>query len=444
MTQAVHPLRRPPLLDLRRLPRGGHRHRRHPPRAGRGVRRRGLGEGHARARASCALTAGPGVTNGMSAMGSALQNGSPMRRARRPRAGDALGPGLAAGDRPRAVRRAADALGAHGRLDGRDPGADGRGARAPRSGRRRARRSSTSRSTRCSWSPTSTPTSPARCPTRCERRRPPTASSRPIELLRGAERPVIMAGTGLYWAHGEHALQALCEELQIPVFLNGLARGCVPADHRLFFSRARGTALKGADVALVIGVPMDFRLGFGGSFGEDTQIVAIGSVAARARRTRARSRPSCTAAWRRRSTRCATGRRRVADRSGWVAPLRAVEDEKRAGEQAELDRRRARRCTRCASTRELDAGARPRRDRDRRRRRLRLLRRQDDRHLRAGLLDGPGPVRLPRLRARATRSPRSSRIPDRQVCLLLGDGAFGFSGHGVRHASCATACPSSR
>ncbi len=57
----------------------------------------------------------------------------------------------------------------------------------------------------------------------------------------------------------------------MPVFLNGLARGCVPADHERFFSRARGPGLKGADVALVIGVPMDFRLGFGGSFGDDTR-----------------------------------------------------------------------------------------------------------------------------------------------------------------------------
>ena len=85
-------------------------------------------------------------------------------------------------------------------------------------------------------------------------------------LLRGAERPVIMAGTGLYWSHGEQELLALAEELRIPVFLNGLARGCVPADHELFFSRARGAGLRGADVALVIGVPLDFRLGFGDAF----------------------------------------------------------------------------------------------------------------------------------------------------------------------------------
>src|ERR1700675_1987471 len=94
-------------------------------------------------------------------------------------------------------------------------------------------------------------------------------------LLAAAERPVIMAGTDLYWGHGEQALMELAHTLRIPVFLNGLARGCVPADDELFFSRARSQALKGADVALVVGVPMDFRLGFGASFGEDTEIVVI-------------------------------------------------------------------------------------------------------------------------------------------------------------------------
>jgi len=98
---------------------------------------------------------------------------------------------------------------------------------------------------------------------------------RAAELLKDAERPVIMAGTDLYWGHGEQQLLELAQTLRIPVFLNGLARGCVPADHEMFFSRVRSRALKGADVALVIGVPMDFRLGFGGSFGEDTELIVI-------------------------------------------------------------------------------------------------------------------------------------------------------------------------
>ena len=75
-----------------------------------------------------------------------------------------------------------------------------------------------------------------------------------------------------------YGLVELAQTLRIPVFLNGLARGCLAADDELFFSRARSHALKGADVALVVGVPMDFRLAFGAAFGEETQIVVIDSA----------------------------------------------------------------------------------------------------------------------------------------------------------------------
>src|SRR5690349_8510145 len=94
-------------------------------------------------------------------------------------------------------------------------------------------------------------------------------------ILAAAERPAIMAGTGLYWGRGEGGLRALAERLGIPVFLNGLGRGCLPADHELAFSRARGAGLGGADVALLIGVPIDFRLGFGGSFGERAKLIRL-------------------------------------------------------------------------------------------------------------------------------------------------------------------------
>src|SRR5436853_421240 len=83
-------------------------------------------------------------------------------------------------------------------------------------------------------------------------------------------RSSISRSTSSSWRHPSPRLPGT---LRIPVFLNGLARGCVPADHELFFSRARSHALKGADVALVVGVPMDFRLGFGAAFGEDTEII---------------------------------------------------------------------------------------------------------------------------------------------------------------------------
>ncbi len=98
---------------------------------------------------------------------------------------------------------------------------------------------------------------------RCRRRRTRPGGS----LLAAAQRPVIMAGTNVWWGHAEAALLRLAEQRRIPVLMNGMARGAVPADHPLAFSRARSKALGEADVALVVGVPMDFRLGFGGVFG---------------------------------------------------------------------------------------------------------------------------------------------------------------------------------
>ena len=161
-----------------------------------------------------------------------------------------------------------------------------------------------------------------------------------IALLDAAERPVIMAGTNLYWGRGEHALAALAEARGIPVYLNGQARGCLPADHELFFSRARGDGLKGADLALVIGVPMDFRLGFGGSFGEDTTLVVID----RAEPARAHPRDVEVSLYGGidATLRALIGDSATPDRTrDWVAHLRGKEDEKRAAEKAELDDGRA-------------------------------------------------------------------------------------------------------
>jgi acetolactate synthase-1/2/3 large subunit len=165
--------------------------------------------------------------------------------------------------------------------------------------------------------------------------------ARAVALLRDAERPVLMAGSNLYWGHGEGALRTLAEELEIPVFLNGLARGCVPADHELFFSRARSAALRGADVALVVGVPMDFRLGFGQAFGAETEVVVID------RAEPVHDHPRTVAAELyggipaildalRGGARGAAARRRP-----WVAQLRETEDERRAAEEAEFSDERA-------------------------------------------------------------------------------------------------------
>jgi acetolactate synthase I/II/III large subunit len=249
------------------------------------------------------------------------------------------------------------------------------------------------------------------------------ALDRAAELLSGAERPVVMAGTGLYWAHGENALRALCEELQIPVFLNGLARGCVPADDPMFFSRARGTGLKGADVALVVGVPMDFRLGFGGSFGEETQLIVVGSSAPE------REHPREVAAELYGSVAGTLDALRSAggpDRSAWVNELRAAENEKRAAEQDDLtDDRSPLHPMRVYGelAQVLDRNAVVIGDGGDF---VSFAGRMIETYEPGCWMD-PGPYGCLGAGPGAALAAKIAH-PDRQVCLLLGDGAFGFAG----------------
>jgi acetolactate synthase-1/2/3 large subunit len=252
------------------------------------------------------------------------------------------------------------------------------------------------------------------------------ALERAAELLRGAERPVVMAGTDLYWGHGESALRGLVEELRLPTFLNGLARGCVPADHELFFSRARSTALQGADVALVIGVPMDFRLGFGASFGAETEIVAIDVAEPQ------RAHPRAVAAELYGDVSQTLGDLRRAVGSGrkrnerWVSQLRETETEKRMAERAEMQDARSplhpmRLYAELAGVLDRDAivvgdGGDF----------VSYAGRVVDSFEPGCWLD-PGPFGCLGAGPGYALAAKLAR-PERQVVLLLGDGAFGFSG----------------
>lgn len=91
----------------------------------------------------------------------------------------------------------------------------------------------------------------------------PDEVRRAADILARAERPVVMAGSAVWFDQAWEALHALVETLNAPVYLNGMGRGAIPADHPLFFSLSRRAALSQADVVLVIGTPFDFRLGFG-------------------------------------------------------------------------------------------------------------------------------------------------------------------------------------
>jgi acetolactate synthase-1/2/3 large subunit len=92
---------------------------------------------------------------------------------------------------------------------------------------------------------------------------PPADVERLAALLASATRPAVVAGSGVYWDGAWHALAALAERAGAPVFTNGMGRGCLPHGHPWAFQLARGLALREADVVLVLGTPLDFRLGYG-------------------------------------------------------------------------------------------------------------------------------------------------------------------------------------
>ncbi|OBJ89477.1 acetolactate synthase [Mycobacterium asiaticum] len=249
------------------------------------------------------------------------------------------------------------------------------------------------------------------------------ALDRVADLLAKAQRPVIMAGTNVWWGRGETALLRLAEQLRIPVLMNGMARGAVPADHPLAFSRARSKALGGADVALIVGVPMDFRLGFGGVFGAQTQLV----VADRARPERNHPRSVAAELYGDLSaTLSALAGSRAADHQDWIDELRAVEDSARDQEKAELAEDRI-----PLHPMRVYAELAPLLDRDA----IVVIDAGDFGSYAGRVIDsyqpgcwldsgpfgclGSGPGYA--LAAKLAR-------PDRQVVLLQGDGAFGFSG----------------
>src|SRR5450756_202344 len=105
----------------------------------------------------------------------------------------------------------------------------------------------------------------------------PDLIERAARLIREAERPAVIAGGSVWWAHAEAELKELVETAHLPLTVNGLARGILPRGHPLFFPRARGPALGEADLILVIGVPLDFRLNFGQPpvFAEGAKLVVM-------------------------------------------------------------------------------------------------------------------------------------------------------------------------
>jgi acetolactate synthase-1/2/3 large subunit len=161
----------------------------------------------------------------------------------------------------------------------------------------------------------------------------PGAVERAARLIRDAERPAIIAGGSVWWSRAEADLGALVEGAQLPLCVNGMARGMLPPGHPLLFARARAKALGEADVILVVGVPLDFRLNFGQPpvFAEDARLVVLDVDAHRKHRTAEVSLYGDLKAALASLAAAASGGR---ERSAWLESLRAAEVASRHGDLA--------------------------------------------------------------------------------------------------------------
>jgi acetolactate synthase-1/2/3 large subunit len=88
--------------------------------------------------------------------------------------------------------------------------------------------------------------------------------ARAAERLAAAERPVIMCGNGVHWDQSAGAVLELARKLDAPIFFNGMARSCFDVADPHVFQKARREAFIDCDAILVLGAPLDFRLGYGG------------------------------------------------------------------------------------------------------------------------------------------------------------------------------------
>jgi acetolactate synthase-1/2/3 large subunit len=250
----------------------------------------------------------------------------------------------------------------------------------------------------------------------------PDEVSRAATLLAGAERPVIIAGSDVWGGNAIAELRAAAEALQVPVFTNGMGRGALPPSHPLAFAKARRPALNEADVVCVIGTPLDFRLGFG-EFGEAQVVHIVDAPSQRASHVEIAVSP-------------AGDLRRIlatiADHSGdrkdhgeWIAGLRTAEDAGKVRDSEAM-----------AADRDPIKPARVYGE-------LRKVLAEDavtigdggdfvsyaGRYLepaRPGTWLDPGPYGCLGTGMGYAMGARVT-YPDRQICVLLGDGAAGFS-----------------
>lgn len=116
-------------------------------------------------------------------------------------------------------------------------------------------------------------------PSRAQKRSRPAADpgavKEAVDMLAKAERPIIYAGGGAFFSGAAPELERFVDITKIPFYTTPMSRGLVPEDHVVSFQGARTTAMREADVILVVGTRLNWMIQYGQRFARDAKIIQI-------------------------------------------------------------------------------------------------------------------------------------------------------------------------
>src|SRR5690242_8113151 len=117
----------------------------------------------------------------------------------------------------------------------------------------------------------------ARCPDPPRTQAMPADVDRALNVLQGAERPLVIIGKGMAYSHAEDEVRAFIERTQLPFLASPMGKGVMPDDHPLSVGAARSLALQQADVVFLMGARFNWIMHFGlpPRYSKDVRVIQL-------------------------------------------------------------------------------------------------------------------------------------------------------------------------
>jgi acetolactate synthase I/II/III large subunit len=103
----------------------------------------------------------------------------------------------------------------------------------------------------------------------------PTYLDRAAAKIAAAKKPMLIVGSQWRWSNRREALAELLAAVPMPAFLNGMGRGALEPKHPCRFVHCRKNALAESDCVIIFGTPLDFRLSYGEAIGAESTLVQV-------------------------------------------------------------------------------------------------------------------------------------------------------------------------